>query len=420
MGEKMIKEPIPFLANMVVVAHADGILSASELGQLESIRKEYGFKKSDLSAAIKIVETGNHQLTPIGLFADQVKNLELILRVALADSDLDAREAEMVTDFSAAIGIHQKQLERLHADVLATLEKVGRLCPACMTENSADSLFCAKCGAGLAPPGQNVQVKVEIPKSGIVIEFAESTAASFPKALELASTAQGFQKFQKGKRVWHLVTFPSGRLTDAMPLAEALSGIRNRNLYIDGGERKWDEIFGFSWCAARRATAYRAVEYCFGKDENRLNPWGCKQAGMDWTEWANWFCYGQWEKVGLMGQKVQWRFDKERIKHELETNLHRFRYCPHLNAKLAEAVLRHLPDAVVPGADANWEFHQSYEEVPGAIKMRQEKHSAVFAFSNEFWADGVRPKGLQILADIIAKAFQSLGMEPSLARELIK
>jgi uncharacterized tellurite resistance protein B-like protein len=416
----MLAEPIPFLANIALVAHADGTLSANELGQLESIRKEYGIKKGDFSAAIKLVETGNHKLTPVGSFADQVRNLELILRVALADSDLDAKEVEMITDFCKAIGIHQEQLDRLRTDVLASLKQVGKLCPSCGADNSAESRFCAKCGTNLLASGQDVQVKFEIAQSGIAIEFAESTAASFPKALELANATPGLQKCQRGKKTWYLATFPSGKLTDAMPLAQALSGIRNRNLYMDGEEKQWDEVLGFAWCASQRVTAYRPVEYCFGKDENRLNPWGCKQARMDWTEWANWFCYGRWDKAGIFGQKVQWLFDKERIKHELATNLYRFRYCPHLNTKLSESVLRHLPDTVVPGTDASWEYHQNYEEVPGAIKVVQKERSAGFSFSNEFWADGVRPKGLQALADILVKAFYDLGIESSSVKALLK
>lgn len=415
----MIKEPIPFLANIALVAHADGVLSANELGQLELIRKEFGIKKGDFLAALKLVDNGNHKLTPVGSFADQVKNLELILQVALADSDLDAKEIEMVTSFCTTIGIQQEQLERIRTDVLASHKQVEKLCPSCGADNSAESIFCSKCGTNLSA-AKDIQVKLEIPQSGIAIVFTESTAASFPKALELAKATSGFQKCQKGKKLWYLASFPGGMLKDAMPLAEALSGIRNRSIYINGEEKEWDEVFGFIWCSSQRATAYRPVEYCFGKDENRLNPWGCKQARMDWTEWADWFCYGRWEKAGIIGQKVQWRFDKERIQHELATNLYRFRYCPHLIMKMPEAILRHIPDTVVIGSDKNWEFHQRYEEVPGAIKIVQKERSSSFSFSNEFWADGIQPKGLQVLADILVKAFQDLEMESSLVRALVK
>lgn len=259
----MINEPVPFLANIALVARADGTLSAGELGQLEAIRKEYGFKKSDFSAAVRLAESGNHALTPVGTFADQVKNLELILRVAYADSDLDAAEVQLIADYCRKIGIHQEQLDKLLAEVVASLKQTGKLCPACAAENTPDARFCAKCGASLDSQGQDIQVKFDIPQSGIAMEFAESTAASFPKALELAKTTPGYQTCQKNKKTWHLATFPSGTLTEALPLAGELSGIRNRALYIDGKEQQWDEVFGFTWCASQRATAYRPGRVLF-------------------------------------------------------------------------------------------------------------------------------------------------------------
>jgi len=414
----MISDPVPFLANIALVARADGRLSAAELGQLEAIRKECGFKKGDFSAAVRLAESGSYALTPVGTFGDQVKNLEFILRVAYADSDLDTSEIQLIKDFCYSIGIYQEQLDKLIAEVLASLKLAGKLCPTCAAENSSDSRFCAKCGANLDSPGEDIQVKFNIPEEGIAVEFAESSAASFPKALELAKKTTGYQTCQKNKKIWHLATFPSGSLADALPLASALSSIRNRAVYIDGKEQQWDEVFGFAWCASQRGLAYRPLEYCFGKDENRLNPWGCKQAHMDWTEWAEWFCYGRWEKTGLTRSKVQWRFDKDRIRHELATNLHRFRHCPYLNASVVEAVLRHIPDVVVPGTNKNWDYHETYEQVPGAIKVVERERSEGFTFTNEFWADGVRPKGLRTLTEILVKAFRDAGIDTKLARTL--
>jgi len=416
----MISEPIPFLANIVLVAHANSKLSASELGQLESIRTELKFKKSDFNAAIRLVEQGNHKMTPVGSFADQVTNLELILRVAYADDDLDEAETSLISEFCKAIGLYEDQLEKLRGEVLASLKQQGKMCPLCGSSADAEARFCPKCGSNLGSVEEAVQVEMSVPSSGLAIEFSESSAASFPKALELAKATKGFQSCQKNKKTWHLAVYPSGNLLEAIPLVESLSGIRNRRLYIDGQEKPWDEVFGFAWCAAQRATAYRPTEYCFGKDENRLNPWGCKQARMEWTEWANWFCYGRWAKAGMFGGKVQWHFDKERIRHELTTNLFRYRFCPHLQNKLSEAVLKHLPDTVNPESDPNWGYHRQYEQAPGAIKVVEKEGSGDLTYTNEFWADGVRPKGLRVLADIFSKAFQDLGGSPVSVGNLLK
>ena len=55
----MVTDPIPFMANIALVAHADGTLSPAELGQLEAIRKEMKFKKSDYNSAVRLVQDGD-------------------------------------------------------------------------------------------------------------------------------------------------------------------------------------------------------------------------------------------------------------------------------------------------------------------------------------------------------------------------
>lgn len=416
----MVIDVVPFIANIAIVAHADGTLSAAELGQLESIRKEMNFKKNDFNSAVRLVQNGEYKLTPVGSFADQVKNLELILRVAYADDDLSKSEISLILCFCKTIGINQDQLNRLRNEVLSSLKQQSKLCPSCGTESTSEASFCPKCGANLESKIEDVQVKFHIPASGIVIEFAESTAASFPKALDIAKATVGYQTCQKGKKTWHLAVYPTGQIIDALPLAESLNGLRNRGLYINGEEKQWDEIFGFTWCASQRSTAYRPVEFCFGKDENRLNSWGCKQARMDWTEWSNWFCYGRWEKSGLLGNKFMWKFDKERIRHELETNLYRYRYCPYMKTELAETILKHFPEAVIPDSDKNWDFHQQYEQVPGSIKVIQKESSGNYTFDREFWADGVRPKGLSVLYDLLTIAFRELSIVDTSVKALLK
>lgn len=387
---------------------------------MDAIRTELKFKKSDYTAAIRLVEQGGHKMTPVGSFADQVLNLEMILRVAYSDDDLDHAEAALVEEFCKAVGIYQDQLEKLCREVMASIKRQGKACPSCGSSSETDARFCPKCGTRLASEEVSVQVGLKIPLSGVAIEFAESSATSFPNALEIAKATQGFQSCQRGKKTWYLGVYPSGSLSDAMPLVQALSGIRNRRIYFDGAEKQWEEVFGFAWCASQRTTAYRPIEYCFGKDENRINPWGCKQARLDWTNWASWFSYGRWEKSGFIGNKVQWRFDKERIRHEVATNLFRYRFCPHFRGELSEAVIRHLPDTVLPESDANWQFNHQYEEVPGSIKVVEKDRSDGFVCTNEYWSDGVRPKGLRVLADVLSKALADIGAAEISVQNLLK
>jgi hypothetical protein len=302
------------------------------------------------------------------------------------------------------------------------INEKGKICPSCGSGSDMDARFCPKCGKSLDPAAVDamVQSELKIPSVGLAIEFPESTAALFPKALEIARTSSGFQTCKKNKKNWYLAVYPSNALMEAIPLSAALSGIRNRRLYLDGKETPWNEVFGFVWCAERRAAAYRPVEYCFGGDENRLNPWGCKQANMEWTEWSRWFCYGKWEKSGMLGGKIQWRFDKERISHDLATNLFRFRFCPHLQTELSDSVLKYIPDTITPQSDPNWGFRRVSEEMPGSIKVTVKEKLGGSSYETEYWSDGVCPKGLQGFKDVLIKALQSLGGNRTSVNDLLR
>jgi hypothetical protein len=190
--------------------------------------------------------------------------------------------------------------------------------------------------------------------------------------------------------------------------------MRNRRAFLDGQETSWDEVFGFIWCANQRADAYRPPLFCFGKDDSRLNPWGCKDARLEWTEWSDWFSYGRWENSGLLRKTNVFVFDKERLRHEVSTTLHRFRFCPHVRQPLIEAVLAALPDRVQVEKTGPWKYAEVYEERPGSIRIKDTETSDGFSFTKEFWTDGVRPRGLVAFREVLSKAFQSAGIEASL------
>lgn len=247
----------------------------------------------------------------------------------------------------------------------------------------------------------------QIPTSGVAIEFCESTSAQFPTALKIAQAAPTYATVIRGKKSWYLAAWPESGFAEATSLAQPLSTLRNRRCYCDGVKVPWDELFGFTWCASQRQSAYRPAAYCFGKDDNRINCWGCKQARMDWTEWAQWFSYGQFDKGGFLSRgRVTWIFDKERIRHELDTNLHRFRYCPHMRRKLVDAALAALPDQIMVTDGGAWKFSRTYEQTPGSIIVKEREQSFDgHVFETEYFADGVRPRTLEALAEVLRKAF---------------
>lgn len=217
-----------------------------------------------------------------------------------------------------------------------------------------------------------------------------------------------------------MACWPDHDFSGVCELAQSLGSLRNKKVYHSGAEVAWNELFGFLWCAEQRKSAYRPVEYCFGKDAKRINPWGCRQAEMDWTEWSQWFSYGQFRQTDPSKKSVVWVFDKARIRHELMTNLHQYRYCPHMRTALMEAVLDAIPDEVQVTADGPWKYNRAYEQVPGSIKIVEIKRQNGFEYKDQYYADGVQPRGPQALSGILRKAFAAAGVTDITAIDLLK
>ena len=100
-----------YLANLWLVARADKALSDQEKALIDQVQKSIQAKRSHDTAAQKAVETGGFSLNKVGSFADQVQNLEDMVAVALADSDLAPAEADVIGSFCGLIGIQQEQLD---------------------------------------------------------------------------------------------------------------------------------------------------------------------------------------------------------------------------------------------------------------------------------------------------------------------
>lgn len=399
------EDQIIYLANLIFIANANGAVSPTAEIALDEIRESIRAKKSTYETARRRALSGAYSLSKIGSFVAQVSNLTEMLYVCAVDRDISSAEKQMVSEFARSIDLTEKQIDILMAEIIARIKQkqIVIVCPSCKMNTNADSKFCPKCGASLTAALSSS--KFEIPKIGYAIEFCESTSAGFPSALKFAQQAPTFSSCMKSKKNWYLASWPGDAFEDVICLADLLSGLRNKKCYLDGEEVDWDELFGFTWCANERNRAYRPTEYCFGKTENQLNPWGCIQARLEWTEWAKWFSYGRFEKQGVIRGTYVWVFDKARIKHELMTNLHRVRYCPHLRMPLMEAVLRSIPDRVQVTDNGFWKYSRTYEETPGSIKIVEIEKSDGVEFRQEYFADGVRPRGVHSLSEILNRAF---------------
>lgn len=265
------------------------------------------------------------------------------------------------------------------------------------------------------------QDSFELGDTQIAIEFCESTAANFARALTLARLCPLFGERSSGKKKWYLAAWPTEDFLAAMPIVQALSGLRNKRCYYQGKEADWSQLFAFSDCASERVKAYRPSLYCFGSGGyNGLNPWGCINTRLDWSDWAQWLTYGKFEKSGLLGRGVIWKFDKARIRHELEQNLFRYRYCPHLRLNLIDAVMNELPETVDIVTGCGWKYRRCSDNSPGSIAVRETRDEAGYKYTDEYYSDGIAPDGPRVLQEILLYAYRKTGATDVDVKQLMK
>lgn len=413
------EEKIAYISNLIHIALRDNFLSPKELTVLEEIKKNLGIKKQQYNMAYKIAENPSYKLNVFGTFSKQILNLSDMLYLSHIDGDFSKDEKESIISFAEKIGLTEKLLQKMikEAEISSEGFKNNIECPKCKIENESKARFCTNCGSQLSKSNiEIIKTEFNIPSTGFAIEFAESTGSSFPLALEVAKQAPIFESVLKNKKNWYLAVWQQDQFSDVIKLAENLSGLRNKKYYLNGKEENWESGFGFLWCYKNRENSFEPEMYCFGKDDNRINPWGCQQIHLDWTEWSRWFSFG---KYISNGKNYIWQFDKEKILHELNQNLHKVRMCPYIKQNLIQAILDNFPLTVNVELDKDWSYKRAYEEVPGAIKVIEKSDSEYFGYENEYYSDGVRPIGFNYLKKLLQESFNNANMDKELLKKLL-
>ena len=398
-------DPAKFIANIVSVVEADGVLHGAEQAQCDIIRKHFKFTKTEWTQGEKLAHDAGFSLAPTGTFADKVQNLEMMLRVAYADGEAGEKEVEAIARFCGLIGISQEQLDSLNDDVANEILDAPKACHACGGEIPAGSAFCPTCGTPVAPASAGVRTDFDIPETGLSIAFAESTAGGFQRALDLARGTPAFQECVRGKKKWFMASYAPGE-TGWIELVDALSGLKNCEVYENGTPASWAAVFPWELtsCLRDHDKAYEPDLYCFGKgiDGSNLNPWGCRRIEMSWSGYwreTNWFRMGSWEKSTDRRAAVQWRFDKEKMRFLFNQNAAKIRMCPCFNANILDIVLNALPDVVRPEIDRDWRFHEAWGEgSAGCITVSTKDE---FGYTENKQSDGVEPNGLGFFARLM-------------------
>ena len=407
MDERSLRQ---YLANVLHVAALDGVPNPTELSTFQTICADFQAKKRDIKEAEALAANPDFQIKATGCFSDKIKLLEDMVYMAISDGNLEGAEKQIIVKLAKELGIAQPQMNMILGEAKSRKDskEVIIICGSCNNEIPSSAKFCPHCGTALGVRTEisETQSTLNFPSSGISIEFASSTAANFSLALDIARKAQNFQECERNKKKWYLASWPLQRIGDSLQLVECIRALRNKSAYLDGQITAWDVVFGFADCWARRENAYRPMEYCFGFEEKQLNIWGCKQADMPWTGWSRWLSYGQFSG------EHRFIFDKKRMRHELESNLYHFRFCPNLRLDLVEKVLEIFPAEVPVSLDStSWTYNRIYERTPNSIKIVSKRGGGGFTITDEFYSDGVTPVGFSTAISILKRALKGCGIK---------
>jgi len=183
---------------------------------------------------------------------------------------------------------------------------------------------------------------------------------------------------------------------------------------LNGEEKPWNDVFGFVECMNRRDRAFSKLEFCFGMDEFKPNIWGCKQLGMDWTEWGDWFSFGHFSAENTFV------FDKNRIRLELESKLASARLCPHLKLKFVKAVLSLMPAEAKLTPKGPWKYKECADDAPGAAKvMIEDDLTSITGDKRQGFVSGVIPRDRKLAGKIIQQALKKLSVNAKEYRDLV-
>ena len=143
------EEKVAYLANVILIASADGNLSPEEAEAIEELRMQIGAEKMVLKQALESVVQGKHNMAPVGRYSEKVKNLEDMVYVAIIDGMLSESEKPEILSFAKAIKMTQNQLTEIFSEAKdrVQLKKAGLHCAGCQREIPPVSKFCPYCGA---------------------------------------------------------------------------------------------------------------------------------------------------------------------------------------------------------------------------------------------------------------------------------
>ncbi|MBN1673403.1 MAG: TerB family tellurite resistance protein [Kiritimatiellae bacterium] len=125
-------DKVAYFANVFLIASADNKLEPTEHTVLSAVLAEIGADARVLEEAKQLITSGSYSVTLPRERQDQLKNIEDMVLVALADGSLDRRETAPIEKLTEAVRLVQADMDMIVARARARLwrmQREGRLAP---------------------------------------------------------------------------------------------------------------------------------------------------------------------------------------------------------------------------------------------------------------------------------------------------
>lgn len=141
-------DQITYIANVIAISQADGKVTDKEQGAVAFVRQKNGLSEENTQAAIRLVQAGDYNITPVGRYSDTIRNLEDMLLVSLIDGDLANKEKKAMLAFAKAVNLSQEQINTIVSETKKFVREMTAetKCNACGVSLPAGSRFCTECG----------------------------------------------------------------------------------------------------------------------------------------------------------------------------------------------------------------------------------------------------------------------------------
>ena len=100
-----------YIANVLHAVKVDNVFNQFERDLVDSIVKEINATEKEHEAAESLVDSGNYYLHRVGSFADQMRNLEDMIRACFSDGVYHSKQKELIEDFAGSIGVDQDSMD---------------------------------------------------------------------------------------------------------------------------------------------------------------------------------------------------------------------------------------------------------------------------------------------------------------------